>query len=722
MYSNEQLIIAKKLIDENYNVRVKAVAGSGKTTTIKHISERTCENILVLLYNKKLADESREKLLDGKILNNIKIVTIHSLSQELYGIICKTDEGLYEILEKKIKIKYKYLFKYLIIDEAQDLTSLMIDIINKIIIDCNLAHLRLCILGDEKQCIYKYKGANEKYLIETEKYIQNIGAWIDCSLKTTYRLTKEMTEFINNCIINEKDFQMISNKKGIQPYYIYTNIYCDEHYKYIYKIINEKINKGYQYSDIAIITFSLKNTFIKKLVNYLSMTHIPIYVSNRSNDINDYGDNKTHNGKLYISTIHKMKGRQRKIIIYYGFDNGIFDFYCQDLDSNKCQNIMYVALTRAEEELICIHHNQKKSLKFLNNLKDYVNFIEIKSNFKLPNKIENEYKIISIHELIDSLDINKIKYYKNLLNIEVLNQPETDIIQNTIINFTKGCEDVSAIYGTAIPLYFNYTRNNNSLTYMYNKISKIYNDNRYNIHARNISAGERNIYQEIAYGSNIINCLNSGYYHLLNQIDNYNWVDENIIEKATSRCTLLPKKGVFEKILSYKINNNIYISGAIDFISNDKHPTIWEMKFTSELESIHILQVALYIALYYRVHNKLLSARLFNIRTKEIYSINLPKDKCNFLLFDIYYNYIFMQKNFFSNKIDFDESFPYDLLLINKDDQHFERLSRFFYHLDHFKKIKCIDHSKEYFFNIMVNNLYNSKEYFDFYDIYMNDF
>ena len=717
MYSDEQRLIVDKLIDEKYNVRVKAVAGSGKTTTIKHILERTKEDILVLMYNKELADESRKKLLNGNNSNNIKISTIHSLAQKLYEQICKTDDGLDEILEKKLPIKNKVKFKYLIIDEAQDLTPLMIDIINKIIEDHNIYDLRLCILGDQKQCIYQFCGSDEKYLIEPKKYIHIKGDLIDCSLATTYRLTKEMTEFINKCIINEKEFQMISTKKGTKPVYRKTNIYAKEHYEDIYNIIKEKKDQGYQYSDIAIIAYSLKKQYIKNLLNYLSDKKIPIHISDDDYK-DDSKDNKINSGKLYFSTIHKMKGRQRKIIIYYGFD------------TNKCTNIMYVALTRAEEELICIQDNQNENFKLLNNFDNYVDYIKDDYTSNKDDKNDkNDNKNKTIFNLIKDMDSKKINYYNSLLNIELLNESESDIIKNTKIKFNSGYEDVLDIYNTSIIFYLRYIRDNNYL-------NNFENDTRYN--KSSIKEPEiKNIYQDIAYNSNKKNYVKSGYKHLLNQIDNYDWLDENIIEKATSRCTLLPKKGYFEKEISYTIND-IYIHDYIDFISNDKKQPIWVLKFTSELEPIHILQVALYIALYYKVHNELRPARLFNIRTKEIYSINLSKNICEFLLFDISYKYTGNP-----NKIDFDKTIEdklnkdetyQELLhilylnnfkkikLINHSKKEFFEISlnkddlKFLYYLDRFRKIKSIEHSKENFFNILINKEFS--KYSDDYYIY----
>ena len=75
----------KKAIFNGYNVKVDAVAGSGKTTSILHIGKNfRVSNILVITYNKKLQEETKKKLKKYDLDQNIDIFTYHGSCNKFY--------------------------------------------------------------------------------------------------------------------------------------------------------------------------------------------------------------------------------------------------------------------------------------------------------------------------------------------------------------------------------------------------------------------------------------------------------------------------------------------------------------------------------------------------------------------------------------------------------------------------------------------------------------
>jgi ATP-dependent exoDNAse (exonuclease V) beta subunit len=61
-------------------VKINAVAGSGKTTTlIEYAARRSGQSILYLTYNKSVAEEVRAKVAERR-LDHVKVHTIHSLA------------------------------------------------------------------------------------------------------------------------------------------------------------------------------------------------------------------------------------------------------------------------------------------------------------------------------------------------------------------------------------------------------------------------------------------------------------------------------------------------------------------------------------------------------------------------------------------------------------------------------------------------------------------
>ena len=79
----------KEIINSNGNIRINAIAGSGKTTTvIEYAASRPKEaKILYLVFNKSVKTEAIHKF-QQKGLKNVKVETAHSLAH-LKNIITK---------------------------------------------------------------------------------------------------------------------------------------------------------------------------------------------------------------------------------------------------------------------------------------------------------------------------------------------------------------------------------------------------------------------------------------------------------------------------------------------------------------------------------------------------------------------------------------------------------------------------------------------------------
>ena len=72
---------------------------------------------------------------------------------------------------------------------------------------------------------------------------------------------------------------------------------------------------------------------------------------------------------MVFSSIHQSKGSERKYCILFGFDDSYNKYYNKHESPYICPNTLYVACTRASEELLLIQSNDCKPLEFL----DYKN-------------------------------------------------------------------------------------------------------------------------------------------------------------------------------------------------------------------------------------------------------------------------------------------------------------------------------------------------------------
>lgn len=107
----------EKIINTTSNIKIDAVAGSGKTTTILYMSMKyPTKNVMQITYNNLLKREVRKKA--AKLcVENIQIHTYHSLAVKFYDPSAYTDEDkeyvqIHNNNIKKYVQKYDYEYKY----------------------------------------------------------------------------------------------------------------------------------------------------------------------------------------------------------------------------------------------------------------------------------------------------------------------------------------------------------------------------------------------------------------------------------------------------------------------------------------------------------------------------------------------------------------------------------------------------------------------------------
>lgn len=361
--SSEQLTIINAI--KTKNVKVNAVAGSGKTTTICLMArELSNENFLLLTYNKRLKHETKYRVAQNG-LTNIAVHNYHSFCYNKYLVHGTTDQMVIDTLEKYkpgnkcTEVTFDY--HTIVIDEAQDLTPLYVSLI-KIIIGHNIRKPKICIIGDTRQTIYGFNGADSRF-IEYAEQIFNVNKkqWISLSLSTSYRLSESNAQFLNNCVLHRDE--IVGHGKGFRPRYLFCNAFNDV----VDELMNFYIPKGYHYKDIFILAPSIQSDLspVKTFANILSEQHgVPIFIPTSDSE---KLDNKTMKDKLVFATFHQVKGLERKCVIIFGFDNSYYYYYNPDANKEVCPNEIYVGLTRCKERMTIVHHYRKNFINFLNN-------------------------------------------------------------------------------------------------------------------------------------------------------------------------------------------------------------------------------------------------------------------------------------------------------------------------------------------------------------------
>jgi len=529
----------------------------------------------------------------------------------------------------------------IILDEAQDITNLYYELICKINCD-NKSYAKLCLLGDKYQSIYEFNNADERYLIYADQlFVFNDLYWDKCNLTTSFRITNTMSDFINKCMLgyNRIGAFKMSNYK---PRYVICKVFPNKYAKY-YPIqeIKYYLGMGYKPNEIFVLAPSVRsqNCPARMLENYIKteLPNIPIYVP--SSDEGKIDDEVIAN-KLIFSTYHQAKGLERKVVIVFGFDNGYFKYYKPNKDRKICPNELYVACTRALEQLTLIHGDDNDFLPFLHKEKLDTYCTQIGIIGKISSDIVHNEIDTHVTDLVRHLPteiIDECIKYLEIINIEPINKKIN--IKHKITD-TNTIEEVSEINGTAIPAYYEYHKTGNITILDYCINPCINNDiknkklcqfwEKYLPNVLNIKqTGE--IQKNMLYISSLYCSLTAGYMFKFEQLTHYNWIDNEILQKCMDRVESLniSKNALYEKKLIVSNENmndvpellNRKICGRIDCI-DDKN--IYEFKCVDTLEKTHYLQLAIYMYM-----DMILMNRKNNDMAKNIISFGIENVKQN---------------------------------------------------------------------------------------------
>ncbi len=171
--------------------------------------------------------------------------------------------------------------------------------------------------------------------------------------------------------------------------------------------------------------------------------------------------------KVVASTFHSAKGRERSLVIVMGFDASYFQYYAVGERQDRCPNALYVALTRAKDELILVRAYNKEHLPFLDlhALEATCESIVLRPA-KVSSVRRNESaseRTLSVTDLLDYCSYNTFKYLTQFYtavysDINIESHISAKSI-GSIMNKKAIVENVANLNGIIGPLLFEYHRN-----------------------------------------------------------------------------------------------------------------------------------------------------------------------------------------------------------------------------------------------------------------------
>ncbi|RUM43913.1 MAG: DNA helicase UvrD [Desulfurobacterium sp.] len=150
--------------------------------------------------------------------------------------------------DPELQRRYSNYFSYVLVDEYQDTNSLQYEIVRALTKEKG----NICVVGDEDQCIYTWRGANIENILSFERDFPDARI---IKLEKNYRCTKTILDAANAVIKNNRlrkgKVLFTDNPKG-EPIRVFTAETETEEAKFVASTIKQLLKKGRSPSDIAV--------------------------------------------------------------------------------------------------------------------------------------------------------------------------------------------------------------------------------------------------------------------------------------------------------------------------------------------------------------------------------------------------------------------------------------------------------------------------------------
>ncbi len=146
--------------------------------------------------------------------------------------------------------KYQHKFKYLMVDEYQDTNFSQYLIVKKLA----AINENLCVVGDDAQSIYGFRGANIQNILNFQKDYPDVQVF---KLEQNYRSTQNIVNVANSIIANNKnqlEKNVFSENEEGDKIKVTRAFSDNEEGKTVSEsIMQDQANKGLQWNDFAIL-------------------------------------------------------------------------------------------------------------------------------------------------------------------------------------------------------------------------------------------------------------------------------------------------------------------------------------------------------------------------------------------------------------------------------------------------------------------------------------
>ena len=420
----DQLDLLKVLFEDN---------GISKTL----IAPNQLRNQISLLKNKMISPDIFER--KARTILEKTISTIYAQYQKALKLNDALDfDDLLnfplEIFEKKPSIlnKYEKRWKYILVDEYQDTNRAQFQFLTKLA----LSHQNICVVGDDDQSIYGWRGAEVSNILDFEKTFSSCRVF---TLEKNYRSTQQILNAATAVVMNndrrENKNLIAANGSGEALGLIETNDEQEEASAIISSIEKEiKLNKR-NFNNFSILyrtnaqSRALEESFIRQGIPY-----------NIVGSVRFYERKEVKNVLAYLRLVVNLKDTisLRRIINFpaRGIGAKTIDKCVQQSEKDK---IEFIDVLKKPNKMD-IRGKQANALhKFYNTIIKYHDLREKLSASELARSLVEEIGILS--HLKDSSEPDAKDRFDNVA--ELLTSIEEFSLRDPKASLSRFLEDVS---------------------------------------------------------------------------------------------------------------------------------------------------------------------------------------------------------------------------------------------------------------------------------------
>ena len=408
----------------------------------KHYSPKTIRNKISSAKNELMSPDELDKFTCNEL--DSVVVSIYRKYQD--RLLANNSVDFDDLLLLPIRIfkthpevlkLYQEEYKYILIDEYQD-TNQVQYILTKML---SAKYKNICVVGDQDQSIYGFRGSNYRNILNFEKDYPNA---VVIMLEENYRSTKTILGAANDIIANNKNRRdknlWTSNEVGDK---ITSKRCMDEKDEatYVVSEINKLISSGVSNSDIAIlyrtnamsrnieenmlgenIPYKIVGSFyfynrreIKDLISYLRLIY------NTQDDISLSRIINVPKRKIGLKTIEKisLKAINENKSMFDAIESG------KELEFKK----LMLELIKDSEEMsltelvddILDKTGIKKELEVENTIESIARLENLEEFKSITLNFENRYGIISLEDFLNEIslvsDIEEAKDNKDVVTM-----------------------------------------------------------------------------------------------------------------------------------------------------------------------------------------------------------------------------------------------------------------------------------------------------------------